>query len=370
MEGKQYTDNGEPQSKKKCLGDENEENNESKVEKIKKRNVALLLAYNGSNYYGMQVNCEYKTIESELIQALYKSHSIPSNAVNDLHKIHFQRAARTDKGVSAARQIVSFKIAETFDIENINSYLPNDIRVFDIKRVTKGFNCKNQCCARTYSYTLPTYALSPEFHKEYPINYRIDKDTLLKVNEILCRFLGTHNFHNFTARKDFRDPSAKRYIISFKTEEPFLDKEEFITIKVKGQSFMLHQIRKMVGYTIAVLKGFASEDYQTNVWSSNKVSVPMAPGLGLILEDVHYDKYNRKFGNDGMHAALTWHEVNEKIENFRRENIIKNIINTETTERVMFQWLENFERHNFEIFEPEELQKDEKELEGAKELSM
>lgn len=90
----------------------------------------------------------------------------------------------------------------------------------------------------------------------------------------------------------------------------------------------------MVGYTIAVLKGFASEDYQTNVWSSNKVSVPMAPGLGLILEDVHYDKYNRKFGNDGMHAALTWHEVNEKIENFRRENIIKNIINTETTERV------------------------------------
>ena len=130
--------------------------------------------------------------------------------------------------------------------------------------------------------------------------------------------------------RDGRDPSAKRYIMSFEAKEPFLEnEEEFITLKVKGQSFMLHQIRKMVGYTIAVMKGFASEAIQSKIWTNEKVSLPMAPGLGLVLEDVHYDKYNKKFGSDGMHHPLTWEEVYDELKEFRRKKIFSNIISVE-----------------------------------------
>lgn len=96
---------------------------------------------------------------------------------------------------------------------------------------------------------------------------------------------------------------------------------------------MLHQIRKMVGFLIATLKGIASESIQTKVWSNEKVSVPMVPGLGLVLEDVHYDKYNKKFGNDGMHTPLTWNEVDKELEAFRKEKIFSKIIDTEISEK-------------------------------------
>lgn len=94
-----------------------------------------------------------------------------------------------------------FFSAENYIIQNINYNLPEDIKVFSIKRVTKGFNSKNSCSARTYSYTLPTFALAPETHTEYPINFRINQETIIRVNEILLQFLGTHSFHNFTSKK-------------------------------------------------------------------------------------------------------------------------------------------------------------------------
>jgi hypothetical protein len=39
-----------------------------------------------------------------------------------------------------------------------------------------------------------------------------------------------------------------------------------------------------------------------------KCDIPRAPGLGLMLEKVHYDDYNKHYGNDGIHAKLDWNE--------------------------------------------------------------
>lgn len=73
----------------------------------------------------------------------------------------FQRASRTDKGVSAAAQVVSLKMLMVDDaIRKINSYLPEAIRVYGHFRVTKGFNSKTACDARSYQYLLPTYAFA------------------------------------------------------------------------------------------------------------------------------------------------------------------------------------------------------------------
>jgi tRNA pseudouridine38-40 synthase len=68
-----------------------------------------------------------------------------------------------------------------------------------------------------------------------------------RFNRILKYYVGTHNFHNFTTRTKAEDPAAKRFIISFYANHVvILDGIDFIWCEVIGQSFMLHQSRKMM----------------------------------------------------------------------------------------------------------------------------
>lgn len=79
-------------------------------DRVKRRKWCLLLGYCGANYYGMQRNPDVKTIEGELLVAMLKYKWITEEGFNLPQQIQFQRAARTDKGVSAARQCVSMKL--------------------------------------------------------------------------------------------------------------------------------------------------------------------------------------------------------------------------------------------------------------------
>lgn len=194
-------------------------------------------------------------------------------------------------GVSAARQIVSLKLPENIEVEKINSALPDDVRLFAFKRVTKGFNSKSQCDSRTYTYMLPTVAFANKHEEVLQADYRLSDEKFNEINEILKHYVGTKNYHNFTSKKKPNDPSAKRYMKSFVCEKPFVRKNvEFTVMKVQGQSFMLHQIRKMVGLTLAISRGLATVDIFQKCFSTEKVSIPRAPGLGLVLEYVHYDR--------------------------------------------------------------------------------
>lgn len=195
------------------------------------------------------------------------------------------------QGVSAARQIVSLKLPENLDIRKINAYLPDEIRVFSYRRVTKGFNSKSQCDSRTYTYMLPTVAFANQNETVEQKNYRVPAEVLQKVRETLQNFVGTKNFHNYTSKKKPTDPSACRYMKSFVCEEPFIRRDtEFAVLKVQGQSFMLHQIRKMVGALLAVVRGLAPNEIIPQSFNLDKVCIPRAPGLGLVLDFVHYDR--------------------------------------------------------------------------------
>lgn len=89
------------------------------VQKVKRKNHAILLGYVGKDYYGMQRNPGMKTIEEDLIAALLKADLITAEQFENIRTINFQRAARTDKGVSAVRQIVSLKLRK-INMLNIN----------------------------------------------------------------------------------------------------------------------------------------------------------------------------------------------------------------------------------------------------------
>lgn len=67
--------------------------------------------------------------------------------------------------------------------------------------MTKGFNSKFNCDARTYSYTMPSYAFAPGKALSILEDYRISLEEIDGINDVLKIFLGTHNFHNFTTKK-------------------------------------------------------------------------------------------------------------------------------------------------------------------------
>uniref|UniRef100_A0A8C5YUU2 Pseudouridine synthase 1 n=1 Tax=Marmota marmota marmota TaxID=9994 RepID=A0A8C5YUU2_MARMA len=287
---------------KRLRGSEEEE----RPRKLPKRKIVLLMAYSGKGYHGMQ-------------------------------------------GVSAAGQVVSLKVWLIDDIlDKINSHLPSHIRILGLKRVTGGFNSKNKCDARTYLYMLPTFAFAHKDRDVQDETYRLSPETLRLVNRLLSCYKGTHSFHNFTSQKGPREPSARRYILDMYCEEPFLREGlEFAVIKVKGQSFMMHQIRKMVGLVVAIVKGYAPESVLERSWGEEKVDVPKAPGLGLVLERVHFEKYNQRFGGDGLHEPLDWAQEEGKVAAFKEQHIYPTIVSTERDERSMAQWLSTLPVHDF-----------------------
>ena len=91
-------------------------------------------------------------------------------------------------------------------------------------------------------------------------------------------------------------------------DKPFVRQGlEFAVITVNGQSFMMHQIRKMIGITIAIVQGLTGVNCIERAWKPDKCDIPRAPGLGLMLDKCHYDFYNKKFG--ATHDKLDWEDL-------------------------------------------------------------
>ncbi|XP_013173177.1 PREDICTED: tRNA pseudouridine synthase A, mitochondrial-like isoform X1 [Papilio xuthus] len=354
-ENKDKREDGETDGKKPC---------DPTFERIKKKKMAMLLGYCGVDYYGMQRNPGVRTIEEDLLKALFEAKYISEEDFNNQQNAQFQRSSRTDKGVSAARQVVSLKLPLEIDIEEINKRLPENIKVFGVKRVTNKFNSKIKCNARTYSYTLPTYVFEPTLvgDKEKQL-YRITEDKLKAVNDVLAVYIGTKSYHNFTEKKHYQDPSASRYMMSFTLDRVFVDSDwEFAELLVKGQSFMLHQIRKMVGLMIAIVRGHTDISILEKAFGKDKVMIPTAPGLGLVLDKVHYERYDAKFKDS--HDSLTWEAEEELVQTFKKEKINPNIVKGEIEDNSMGFWLEKLSKHNYE---PSEDVPVEKEMENEQE---
>ncbi|XP_031849075.1 pseudouridine synthase 1 [Nomia melanderi] len=337
-------------------------------EKLPKRsNFVLMMGYLGKGYLGMQRNPGRKTIEEDLLTALFKSNLIKKHQFEDIRQLRFQRAARTDKNVSAVRQIVSLQLPRDVNKEVINEHLPQEIRIFGLTRVTKNFNSKQQCDGRTYRYVIPTYAFATEDTSTFnstseegidaderlkqisiidgkPYNeYRLSKDKLDILNETLKLFEGTHNFHNFTIKVRPNDPSAHRYIMKFLCAEVFVENDtEFAVLEIIGQSFMLHQIRKMISLVIGICRNIITKDIIKDALSQEKMDIPIAPGLGLTLHHVHYTYYNKRYGNDGIHKPLNWEEYDKEVAQFYRDFILKDIICTEVEEKITLNWLATY----------------------------
>jgi tRNA pseudouridine38-40 synthase len=144
--------------------------------------------------------------------------------------------------------------------------------------------------------------------------YRISPSRIEQVRSVLATYEGTHNFHNFTIRKSANDPSAQRFIKSFQVngDPVIINNSEWLSLKVHGQSFMMHQIRKMVGMVALVVRSGTPIERMDEAMSNEPISIPKAPGLGLLLERPVFESYNKMkaVGNNREEIDFTKYEEN------------------------------------------------------------
>ena len=360
----------------------------------KKKKIALFFGYNGDGYQGMQRNPGAKTIEDDLESAIVKAGGIAESNAGDFNKVHWNRAARTDKGVSAVGQVVSFKCMNADDgntetiVRLINEHLPRGkIVAFGATRVTGGFSAKNQCDRRKYEYVVPVRTFDrrfPKKRKRNPVDgddenghdekkndenapngegledekedeeenndtqeeeepYVFTEEERTKVNDILKHFVGTHNFHNYSTKVDCDTPQARRFVISFSCSMPFkIQGEDFVKFEILGQSFLFNMIRKLVGMTVAVARDFCDvSDLLFALRTKQRVNTPMAPELGLFLCECQYDAYNKRFSAE--REPLRLENWRDKVDAFKHQTVYQHIYDREYVMKDnMGEWIRKF----------------------------
>jgi len=318
-----------------------------------KRKYALCVGYLGSNYQGLQINPDAITVECVLEKALLLAGGMPEVNFGNLQKLQWSRAARTDRGVHAVTQCCSMKLTIPLDPqgrenfrERVNSFLPADIRVLVITKCTKNFSAKVFCTKRRYQYYMPTYLLTPvqdmtsNLHSAFvdqglildagrgggfaepgstaflgPMHLQKVRDSLVafraspqqlqSLRAALKGYEGTNPYHNFTTGKAPSDSNVKRFVVEFECDDPVVDEStgvEWVLLSVLGQSFLLNQIRKMVGLAVDIARGATSIDKISDAFSPQRLDVPMAPGQGLFLDELFFEGYNIKIDNSNNKA--------------------------------------------------------------------
>jgi tRNA pseudouridine38-40 synthase len=161
--------------------------------------------------------------------------------------------------------------------------------------------------------------------------YRISAFRRQRVQEALDCYVGTRNFHNYTIQKTFSDPSAKRVIRSFKVgpDPIIINDTEWLSLKVHGQSFMMHQIRKMVAMAALVVRCGTSKDLIIDSYGPANISIPKAPGLGLLLERPVFDSYNERAVREFSREKLDFDKYKKEMDEFKQREIYDRIFREE-----------------------------------------
>ena len=164
-------------------------------------------------------------------------------------------------------------------------------------------------------------------------NYRISPSRLQRLQEILTKYQGTRNYHNYTVQKSFTDPSAKRHIKSFvvNPEPIIINNTEWLSLKVHGQSFMMHQIRKMVGLACLMVRCGTPIERVSESYAKQKMAIPKAPSLGLLLERPVFENYNRK-AEQMDKETIDFSKYEDEMLKFKQEHIYNRIFETEEKE--------------------------------------
>ncbi|KAE8138289.1 pseudouridine synthase [Aspergillus pseudotamarii] len=182
-------------------------------------------------------------------------------------------------------------------------------------------------------------------------SYRIAPARVARLQEALDKYIGTKNFYNYTIQKLYKDPSAKRHIKSFKVDPNpiIINGTEWLSLKVHGQSFMMHQIRKMVAMATLMVRCGCDPKRIVDSYGPTKIPIPKAPGLGLLLERPIFNGYSKKAEELGK-KPIDFQQYATEMNEFKQREIYDRIFREEEETNAFasfFNHIDHFPQEEF-----------------------
>lgn len=243
-------------------------------------NYKAVIQYEGTRYRGWQVqgNTE-NTIQGKLEALLSRMEGVP---------VEVHGSGRTDAGVHAAGQVISFRCAGGKSPEEIrdymNRYLPEDMAVLSVEEAAPRFHARLHAVRKTYVYRIWNDPVRKVFGRRYvtQVEEPLDVERMRTAAAKLC---GTHDYRAFCSLKRFKK-SAVRTIekIAVRQEGPLIE------IAYTGDGFLYHMVRILTGTLVEAGLGFRSAESVREVLESRDRACAgrLMPPEGLMLMSVEY----------------------------------------------------------------------------------
>lgn len=237
-----------------------------------------ILEYDGSGYHGWNIQPDRVTIQSVFEEAL-------SKAANCDVRTH--AASRTDAGVSARAQVVHADLPTTYPISQltmgVQAQLKNHkISVLAAHKVQNNFIAR-KTAGKTYSYTIMNRSTPPAIDKAMWVRSPLNISDMENASQML---IGTHDFSSFQSA-NCCSKNKIRTIHSI----AITHHEDLLKIMTTGTSFLMHQVRIIVGTLVQVGRGHLTHtDLQSILAARNRAKnpAPTAPPEPLCLEEIFY----------------------------------------------------------------------------------
>jgi tRNA pseudouridine38-40 synthase len=244
------------------------------------RRIALLLEYDGSSFAGSQWQKNSRTVQSELENAIAKTTQAAA-------RVAF--AGRTDAGVHARGQVASFdtssELPATTLMRALNAWLPEDLAVIEAVDAHDGIDVRRDAVRRHYQYVIETRAGRPVLERRRAWHVRGELN-LEAMQTAAGRLVGKHDFAAFASPLESSESSTVREIFCFGLH--LLDTQ--LVVDVRGNAFLPHQVRRMVGALVEVGRGkLTAQAYEGLLDGPPSSAGPAAPAHGLCLMRVDYE---------------------------------------------------------------------------------
>ncbi len=242
--------------------------------------ISLKLKYDGSHYHGWQRQNNVQTVQGTVEKALKRVLK---------QDISIDGSGRTDAGVHALGQCVTFKADLTMPVNNVkfalNKILPLDIHVMEARIVPDEFHARYSAIGKTYQYKIHTVKERDPFLERYSYHYPHELD-IDRMRQAMVRFLGTHDFRTFMASGSMTQNTVRTiYDVSLEATDTS------VIFTVTGNGFLYNMVRIIVGTLLHVGIGkITPEQIPEIIGARSRDRAKFTPpGCGLYLAKVYYD---------------------------------------------------------------------------------
>lgn len=244
------------------------------------RRIRLMVAYDGTQYCGWQIQPNGITIEEVLNRALSRLTG---------EEIQVIGASRTDSGVHAMGNVAVFDTASSIPADRfamaLNRNLPEDIVVVRSEEVEKEFHPRYCDCSKTYEYRILNAKIPDPTRRQttYFVSYDLDLEAM---REAAVYILGEHDFASFcNIRTNVRSTVRTVSDLAIRREG------DEIRIRITGNGFLYNMVRIIVGTLLRVGRGYYQPQQVLEILEAKKRTEAgvTAPPQGLFLMEITYE---------------------------------------------------------------------------------